>query len=231
MAPYPSRTQSNVDALGGGSSVHGIASNGSSQRLSKLLHRTVSLSGNAPMDSHSNVSSALRNPSFSSNLSRTNSDADNMREVASTAGMDESFAMEEQTRELLTQALSITKNEQLKRILFEILDSGGMPACAAIPTSMSTSPQQYFQSISDVSGKGGYLWKKGKFLHVWSKRYCLISGNCIYYYNTKNDSRPKGVIFLTGSLVEKIHDRDLALKGYFGFELLHQDMCTGEHHK
>ena len=229
MAPY-SRSQSNADALGSASYHGGMASNGSSQRLSKLLHRSISVSGNAPMDSHTNVSNTNRNPSFSSNLSRTNSDAENMREVASTAG-EEGFAMEDQTRELLTQALSITKNEQLKRILFEILDSGAMPACAAIPSSMSTSPQQYFQNIVEVSCKAGFLWKKGKFLHVWSKRYCVISGNCIYYYHAKSDSRPKGVIFLTGSLVEKIHDRDLALKGYFGFELLHQDMCTGEHHK
>jgi PH domain len=41
----------------------------------------------------------------------------------------------------------------------------------------------------------------------------------------------KGVIFLTGSLVERVKEEDMEHKGYFGFELLHQDLCTGEHHR
>ena len=35
-------------------------------------------------------------------------------------------------------------------------------------------------------------------------RYYLISGNCMYYYSHKSDVRPKGVIFLTGSIVERV---------------------------
>ena len=114
-----------------------------------------------------------------------------------------------------------------------------------------------------------YLWKKGKAFHMWSRRYYLVSGNCMYYYSNKDDVRPKGVIFLTGtlqnerigkvktvvgcfvhflltylpllnyfasplflgSIVESLKDESSALKGYFGFELLHQDLCTGEHHR
>jgi calcium/calmodulin-dependent protein kinase I len=76
-----------------------------------------------------------------------------------------------------------------------------------------------------------YLWKKGKAFGMWYKRYYLVSGNCMYYYSHKSDVRPKGVIFLTGSIVEKVKDEASAFKGYFGFELLHQDLCTGEHHR
>ena len=67
-----------------------------------------------------------------------------------------------------------------------------------------------------------YLWKKGKAFHLWSRRYYLISGNCMYYYSNKDDVRPKGVIFLTGSIVESVKDEGSAMKGYYGFELLHQ---------
>lgn len=35
-------------------------------------------------------------------------------------------------------------------------------------------------------------------------RYYLVSGNCMYYYSHKRDVRPKGVIFLTGSIVERV---------------------------
>ena len=98
----------------------------------------------------------------------------------------------------------------------------------------------------------GYLWKKGKHLfHMLSKRYYLMSGNCMYYYANKEDIRPRGtergedgvyvrgytssmnvcmyvgVIFLTGSIIERIKDEDMQIKGYFGFEIMHQDLCTG----
>ena len=38
-------------------------------------------------------------------------------------------------------------------------------------------------------------------------------------------------VSLLGSIVESLKDESSALKGYFGFELLHQDLCTGEHHR
>jgi hypothetical protein len=38
-----------------------------------------------------------------------------------------------------------------------------------------------------------YLWKKGKSMfHMLSKRYYLLSGNCMYYYSHKSDVRPRG---------------------------------------
>lgn len=61
--------------------------------------------------------------------------------------------------------------------------------------------------------------------HLWSKRYYVLSGNCMYYYKEKQDISPKGVIFLTGSIIEAIKDEKNELRGYYGFELLHQDMC------
>lgn len=39
-----------------------------------------------------------------------------------------------------------------------------------------------------------------------------------------------GVIFLTGSIIERIKDDDMELKGYYGFEITHQDLCSGSHH-
>ena len=51
----------------------------------------------------------------------------------------------------------------------------------------------------------GYLWKKGKSMfHAFTKRYYLLSGNCVYYYAHQSDVRPKGVIFLTGMCVDVV---------------------------
>ena len=36
-----------------------------------------------------------------------------------------------------------------------------------------------------------------------------------------------GVIFLTGSIIERVKEEDMQMKGYFGFEIMHQDLCTG----
>ena len=36
---------------------------------------------------------------------------------------------------------------------------------------------------------------QGKAFHLWSKRYYLISGNCMYYYTNKDDVRPKGKLY------------------------------------
>jgi serine/threonine protein kinase len=85
---------------------------------------------------------------------------------------------------------------------------------------------------SDAPSIEGFLWKQGKgFLHAWTKRYYLLSGQCIYYYSHQEDTRPKGVVFLTGSLIERINNKENELKGFYGFEVIHQDLCTGEHHR
>jgi len=86
----------------------------------------------------------------------------------------------------------------------------------------------------EVAPLEGYLWKRGNTLHLWSKRYYVISGNCMYYYNSKEDVRVKGVVFLQGSNIQKIdakEEKDLEIQGYFGFEISHMNLCTGEHHR
>jgi Ca2+-binding EF-hand superfamily protein/tRNA A-37 threonylcarbamoyl transferase component Bud32 len=63
------------------------------------------------------------------------------------------------------------------------------------------------------------LWKQGEKTKIIMARYYIVSGNCLYYYNHQFDIRPKGVIFLTGSIIKKHDDNDMKAKGYYGFEL------------
>lgn len=128
---------------------------------------------------------------------------------------------EEKCRSLLAQAMEATQNESLRLNISALLESFG-----GIDGDMQLEISEPSPSIE------GFLWKQGKgFLHAWTKRYYLLSGQCIYYYSHQEDTRPKGVIFLTGSLIERIKDKDNELKGFYGFEVVHQDLCTGEHHR
>jgi Ca2+-binding EF-hand superfamily protein len=137
---------------------------------------------------------------------------------------DSALDVEEQARQLMTQAMEATANPELKGALAQLLDLFS-PECNERPLSVS---EVYRAAVS----REGYLWKKGKSLfHMLGKRWYLLAGNCMYYYSRPNDIRPKGVIFLTGSIIERVKDEDMALKGLFGLEITHQDLCTGEHHR
>jgi len=66
------------------------------------------------------------------------------------------------------------------------------------------------------------LYKFGKTFGSKISRYYLLYGNCLYYYKSKSDLRPKGVIFLSGSIVSSIGKNQISIS-----EL---NVCTGEHH-
>jgi len=119
---------------------------------------------------------------------------------------------DEKAIELIHQALFTAQSEHLKKKIDEFL--------ASFSNRASMHP------LPPVVAKEGFLWKKGTSLHMWTKRWFLLSGNCVYYYSSQHDKRPKGVIFLTGSLIEKVHDEEL--KGYYGFEMLPKDQMTAE---
>ena len=148
---------------------------------------------------------------------------------------------------LLERAMNTTKNEDLRRVIREVIEH--IPGIANIIDNnnynnmrtsnnvlMHAEARERFESESSsvATTLEGFLWKKGKFLHLWSKRWFILSGNCMYYYdnNNKEEMALKGVIFLTGCLVDVMEDDvENEVKGYFGFELTQQDLATGEHHK
>jgi hypothetical protein len=74
--------------------------------------------------------------------------------------------------------------------------------------------------MEQIVARSGYLWKRGTKLHLWSKRWCLLSGSCIYYYNHESDVRPKGVIFLAGTIIEKLVEESSEIKVFFFFKII-----------
>lgn len=115
--------------------------------------------------------------------------------------------------QLLKQAYDSAQSDNLRRKIDDLLRAIGQQ----VPEADKTT----------IVMKEGYLWKKGGKFHLWSRRWYLVSGNCMYYYTHQTDTIPKGVIFLTGCLIEKSVDEENEVKGYYGFEVIHRDLCSG----
>lgn len=65
------------------------------------------------------------------------------------------------------------------------------------------------------------MWKIGRKFGKKVKRYYLLYGNCLYYYYSKFYNRPKGIIFLSGSLITPIDNDKI--------EITELNFCTGHH--
>jgi hypothetical protein len=106
--------------------------------------------------------------------------------------------------------MEVTGNDGLKRQIRDLLESqpGGMAALQVQMSAIYAPRVDSSDVYHAVVALEDYLWKRGKALHMWSRRYYLLSGNCMYYYAHKNDIRPKGVIFLTGSIVERVSRKE-----------------------
>jgi len=90
---------------------------------------------------------------------------------------------EELARMYLMYALDVSNNSSLKSGIQHLLEQD------AIMIPRIDSAEVYRTVVSMES----YLWKKGKSLfHSLTKRFYLLSGNCMYYYLTPDDVRPKG---------------------------------------
>lgn len=90
---------------------------------------------------------------------------------------------EELARMYLQYAYELTNNPEMKSAIQHILDQD-MIAAPRIDSS------EVYRTVVCMES---YLWKKGKSMfHSWTKRYYLLSGNCMYYYLTPDDVRPKG---------------------------------------
>ncbi|RHY30651.1 hypothetical protein DYB32_004157 [Aphanomyces invadans] len=81
--------------------------------------------------------------------------------------------------------------------------------------------------VNDICHEG-YLWKKGTRLKQMKRRYYALQGNFLYYYATKGDTKPKGVIFVSGRYVEVSTNPSMEKQGFFAFQLTSDAGATEE---
>ena len=52
------------------------------------------------------------------------------------------------------------------------------------------------------SDKEGWLWKRGEVNRNFQKRYFVLKGNLLFYFDKKTDREPVGVVILEGCTIE-----------------------------
>lgn len=72
---------------------------------------------------------------------------------------------------------------------------------------------EYTLSAPDIEG---LLWKKSdrSTFYAWNRRWCVVANGCLYYFYSRKDKHPRGVIPL-----EDLQVRPLNRKGKFRFEI------------
>lgn len=78
-----------------------------------------------------------------------------------------------------------------------------------------------FASGSAPVDKEGFLMKRGEVNKAFQKRYFVLKGNLLFYYEKKGDKEPIGVVILEGCTVELSENSDL-----YTFELVFQGSGT-----
>ncbi|XP_026690868.2 LOW QUALITY PROTEIN: ras-specific guanine nucleotide-releasing factor 1 [Ciona intestinalis] len=59
-----------------------------------------------------------------------------------------------------------------------------------------------YASCNDLPDKEGWLWKKGELNTSYQKRWCVLRGNLLFYFDKKIDRDPIGAIVLEESSVQ-----------------------------
>ncbi|CAH1405425.1 unnamed protein product [Nezara viridula] len=63
--------------------------------------------------------------------------------------------------------------------------------------------------------KEGWLVKRGEVNKAFQKRYFVLKGNLLFYFEKRSDKEPIGVIILEGCTIELAED-----EGQFGFKIV-----------
>ncbi|KAI8788724.1 sesquipedalian-1 [Biomphalaria glabrata] len=66
----------------------------------------------------------------------------------------------------------------------------------------------HFAKSGSPADKEGYLLKKGELNKGFQKRWFILKGNLLFYYEHKGDREPLGVIILEGHTIELAEDTD-----------------------
>ncbi|KAF0689713.1 Aste57867_18861 [Aphanomyces stellatus] len=121
------------------------------------------------------------------------------------------------TREYLLQAkASTTAATVIQAIDKAIAELDTVQRGTISPTLQNMKTRRSFST--DITF-AGYLWKKGNRLKQMKRRYYVLQGNFLYYYASEDETKPKGVIFVSGRYVEEKSNPTMEKNEFFMFEL------------
>lgn len=70
----------------------------------------------------------------------------------------------------------------------------------------SKSKSDILPILSKSNRYESYMYKKCRMFGNYLLRYYMLYGNCLYYYYSKKSIKPKGVIFLSGAVINSVDD-------------------------
>lgn len=73
-----------------------------------------------------------------------------------------------------------------------------------LPCSFSDISMYLMQIIINTIDREGWLQKRGDVNKSWQRRYFVLKGNLLFYFEKKGDREPIGVIILEGCTVGKL---------------------------
>jgi len=74
-----------------------------------------------------------------------------------------------------------------------------------------------FATSGNQVDREGYLMKKGEGQKSYTKRWFILKGNLLFYFEKKSDREPIGVIILEGSTIELAESE---MEEHFCFKIL-----------
>lgn len=86
-----------------------------------------------------------------------------------------------------------------------------VPNIIELSKKPSKSKSDMLPILTNPNRYESYMLKKSNMFGIYLKRYYMLYGNCLYYYNTANSIKPKGVVFLPGSIVNAIENNAIEL--------------------
>ncbi|EDO06021.1 Protein kinase domain family protein [Babesia bovis T2Bo] len=86
-------------------------------------------------------------------------------------------------------------------------------------TIITSNDGTWPHSVEKLVKKAGYMYKKGRRLRRWHKRYYVLIDNILYYYRSEQSTKPRGCIFLEGYHMDPLPMRHGS--HMYGFRLFH----------
>ena len=86
-----------------------------------------------------------------------------------------------------------------------------VPETVNLSKKPSKSKSDILPTLTIHNRYESYMYKKGYTFGSYIKRYYMLYGNCLYYYYNKNSIKPKGVIFISGAIINSINENAIEI--------------------
>lgn len=89
----------------------------------------------------------------------------------------------------------------------------GLLLVPAAPSRIAAPLASTSALAAEVIEHEGWLWKVGARLRTFRRRFYFLSTSFLYWYSSRQEGQPRGVLFLEGSTVRAVDDPSYVARG------------------